>query len=181
MNKLIALLLVVSTPAFADPPSAAPAVSPWGSSPYVVAYTPPAVTDHSHRGFTLEFALGGGTTSLDESAGSATFAIGGWLSHDVALAFRVTGVGAYSLVGGSVQYYATDSLWLGGGLGSFSERTMDDYYGTDRVSGGGGFVRTGYNFAGKAHVLYVSGELQAGSIDGELRGTALVALGYQLL
>lgn len=180
MSRLGALLLVVaSTPAFAESP---PAVSPWGSSPYVVAYAPPPEVDRSHRGLTLEFALGGGTTSLDESAGSVTFAIGGWISHDVALAFRVTDVGAYSFVGGSVQYFATPSLWLGAGAGQLSESTSDEFGGTDRVDGPGGFLRAGYKLAGRrTHSLYVSGELQAGSIDGEPRTAGLLALGYQLL
>jgi len=152
------------------------------ANPFVVAYNPPPEVDRSHRGLTLEIAAGAGTTSVDDSAGGGSFSIGGWLTHDVALAFRVSEVGAYGFAGGSLQYYATESLWLGGGAGSFSERGMDEFGGTTRVSGGGGFVRAGYELArGGRHALYVSGEVQAGSIEGEGRVVGFVALGYQLL
>lgn len=140
MSKALALVVVMAAPAFAEP-----AASP-RSSPFVVAYQPPPATAHAHRGLTLEAALGGGSTSLDASAGAVTFAIGGWVTHDLALAFRVTGVGMYDFVGASAQYYPTRSLWLGAGLGALDERSMD-VLGAVRTNGGGGFLRAGYELA----------------------------------
>jgi hypothetical protein len=111
-----------------------------------------------------------------------TFALGFWISHDVSLAFRVTQLGAIGFVGGSGQYYATRSLWLGAGVGQLSARSMDPYGGTERDGGTGGFLRAGYNLAGSGtHALYLSGELQAGRVEDETRSAALVAIGYQML
>jgi hypothetical protein len=176
VNKLALVVMLVSATAFADPPP------PAAASPFVVAYQPPPEVDRAHHGLTLELALGAGTTSVDSSAGSVTFAIGGWLSHDVALAFRMSRVGSYEFAGGSLQYYATPVLWFGAGGGSLIERSMDEFGGTASASGGGGFVRAGFNFAGHGtRAFYVSGELQGGSIDDQTHGVALVALGYQML
>ncbi len=179
MNKpIIVALLLSATHAFADPP----AVSPWGTSPYVVAYQPPPEIERAHRGLTLDVALGAGSTSLDASTAGVTFGIGLWVQHDFALTFRVSEVGAYGFVGASVQYYATPSFWLGTGLGSFAERTFDAGGYSMRSNGAGGFVRAGYNLAASGpHALYVAGELQAGAIVDQTRGVALLALGYQLL
>jgi hypothetical protein len=176
VNKL-ALLVALAVPAaaFAEP-------SPYGTSPFVVAYQPPPKVDRAHRGVTLEFALGGGTTSVDQSAGGFAFALGFWISHDVSLAFRVTQLGSFGFVGGSGQYYATKSIWLGAGVGQLSERMMDEYGGTDRDGGTGGFLRAGYNLAGSGtHALYLSGELQAGQVADQTRAVGLVAIGYQML
>ncbi len=184
MNKLIALSLMLSARAFADPAPApnAVVVSPWGSSPYVVPYQPPPKVARAHRGLTLEVALGAGSTSVDASAGGVTFAIGVWLTRDAALAFRVTDVGAYGFLGASIQYYATHSLWLGTGIGGLSERGMDEFGGTTRTSGTGGFARIGYELVdGDPHALYLSAEVQAGSVADQSRGVALIALGYQML
>jgi hypothetical protein len=179
VNKLIIIVLVaIATPAFAQPAT----VSPFGSSPHVVAYDPPAVPDRAHRGLTLEIALGGGTTSLDTNAGAITFAIGGWITRELSLAFRVSQVGSVGFVGGSAQYYATRSLWLGAGAGGLSERAMDEYGGFTRDDGTGGFIRAGYNLArGGKHALYVSGELQGGVVEDVTRMVALFSLGYQML
>jgi hypothetical protein len=152
------------------------------ANPLVVAYNPPPEIDRAHRGLTLEIAAGAGSTSVDDSAGGVSFAIGGWITHDLALAFRASDIGAYAFAGGSLQYYATPSLWLGAGAGSLGERGMDQYGGTTQASGGGGFVRAGYELAhGGRHALYVSGEVQGGSVAGEGRVVGFVALGYQLL
>lgn len=180
MNRLVAcaVLLAAST-AFADGP---PNASPWGTSPYVVAYQPPAVASSEHHGLTLEAAFAGGSTSNDQSTGGITFAIGGWVHHDVALAFRATAVGSFDFVGISAQYFATESLWLGAGVGSLQQKYLDMYDGTTRVNGGGAFGRIGYELAGgHPHTLYVSGEVQAGAIDNQTRAVAILALGYQLL
>jgi hypothetical protein len=175
VNKLALLVALLPAVAFAEP-------SPYGTSPFVVAYQPPPKVDRAHRGVTLELALGGGTTSVDKSTGGITFALGFWISHDVSLAFRYSHLGAFQFVGGSGQYYATKSLWLGAGVGQLSESFMDEYGGTDRDGGTGGFLRAGYNIAGSGtHALYVSGELQAGQVDDQTRAVALVAIGYQML
>jgi hypothetical protein len=180
--------LLLSTRAFADPAPAAPAapaapvVSPYGSSPYVVAYQPPPEVERAHHGLTLEVALGAGSTSIDNSTAGVSFAIGLWIQHDFALAFRLSEVGAYGFVGASVQYTATPSLWLGAGLGNLGERSFDADGYSMRTNGAGGFARAGYNLAASGrHALYVSGELQAGAIGDQTRAVALLALGYQLL
>jgi hypothetical protein len=175
VTKLLALLVAIPAVAFAEP-------SPYGTTPFVVAYQPPPKVDRAHHGLTLEIALGGGTTSVDQSAGGLTFAIGGWISHDLSLSFRASFIGAFEFVGGSAQYYATRSVWLGAGAGQLSESFMDEYGGTDRTGGTGGFARAGYNLAGSGrNALYVSGELQAGQIEDRTRAVALVAIGYQML
>jgi hypothetical protein len=181
---LIALVsCALSSQAFAEPGALATApASPWGSSPYVGSYDPPAVAGRAHRGVTLELAASAGTTSLDASTGGGGFAIGGWVTREVALAFRVTELGAFGFAGMSAQYYATPRLWGGAGLGGLSERGMDEYGGISRTDGPGGFLRAGYNLArGGAHALYVSGELQGGAVEQETRVVGLIAIGYQLL
>ncbi|CAN5909640.1 hypothetical protein BH11MYX2_BH11MYX2_27670 [soil metagenome] len=192
MNKAImALVLAGSAVAAADtaataPTAKAPAVSPWGSSPAVVAYTPPAIApeeSHAHRGLTLEGSLLGGTTSRDTSAGGGAFALGFWVTPDVALAFRVTSIGNFGFVGASVQYEQKDAHWfLGAGAGQLIETYMDyDGY-SNHSDAAGGFARVGYNFTqGDAHALYISGEIQGGNIQDRNRVTGFIALGYQML
>jgi hypothetical protein len=183
VNKsIVVAILLASVRAFADPAPAAPAASPFGTSPYVVAYQPPPNVETAHHGLTLELALGAGNTSLDPSTAAVAFAIGLSIRTDVAIAFRVTQVGSYGFVGASAQYFATPSLWLGAGLGNLSERTLDADGYSMRTNGAGGFLRAGYNLAASGpHALYVSAELQGGTLDDQTRGIALLALGYQLL
>jgi len=183
VNKLALVIVVAAaSPALADAPGAT-AVSPYGTSPFVVAYAPPAVTDPAHHGFTLQFELGGGSTSVDSSASAVGFQLGGWLTHDLSLAFRFTASGSFRFVGGSVQYYALPSLWFGGGVGGLTEMTPDyEYDAPSKISGTGGFARVGYNLVEHGeHALYVSGELQGGQIEGVTRAVAFLSLGYQLL
>lgn len=176
-------------PAPAPPASAAGAValapvavSPWGSSPFVVAYEPPPQTPRTlpHHGLTFEVAAGAGSTTIESSVPAFTLAIGGWLSPELSLALRVSAAGRMQFVGGSGQLVLTRDLWLGAGLGQLSEQPMD---GTDgeRSDGFGGFGRVGYQIAGDRHVLYVAAELQAGSVAGERRAVGLLTFGYQLL
>ena len=168
MNKALVVLLLLSTRAFAD-------------SPYVVAYQPPPEVDHTHHGLTLEFGLGGATTSL-ENGGVVTFAIGGWITEQLALTFRVTGTSTFDFTGGSAQYLVTRSLWFGAGIGGLSERGYDEYGANMRTGGFGGFARAGYQLAaGGSHALYVSGEVQVGDIADRARAVALFAFGYQYL
>jgi hypothetical protein len=129
---------------------------------------------------TLEAALGAGASS-DKSTGAVAFAIGGWLTRSAALAFRVTAAGDMTFVGGSVQLVVTKDLWLGAGAGQLGENVMDGEYDTRRATGAGGFGRVGYQLTGERNVLYLSAELQAGSIEGQSRSVAILALGYQLL
>lgn len=170
MNKLGFALLLLSARAFAD------------GSPYVVAYNPPPVEDRAHKGLTLELSFGPATTSIDNSTGGGTLAVGGWVTREAALAFRVTEIGSYGFVGGSLQYFAAPHIWVGGGAGALSERTMDQYGGIAQADGGGGFIRAGYELASSGrNALYLSGEVQAGSVGGEGRVLAFAALGWQLL
>lgn len=71
------------------------------------------------------------------------------------------------------------SLWCGAGLGSLSERGMDEFGGTIRTGGFGGFARVGFQAAETgSHALYFSAELQAGTITGETRAVGVLAIGY---
>jgi hypothetical protein len=182
---VVASVLSLSSRAFAEPTPATPGptvISPYGTSPFVVAYQPPPEIESAHHGLTLELALGAGNTSIDPSTAAVTFAIGLSIRRDVALAFRVTQTGAYGFVGASAQYFATPSFWLGAGLGNLSERSFDADGYSMRANGAGGFLRAGYNLAESGpHALYVSAELQAGAIGDQTRAVALLALGYQLL
>jgi len=170
VNRLGFAWLLLSARAFAD------------GSPYVTAYNPPPVEDRAHKGLTLEISGGAATTSVDDSTGGGSFAIGGWITRDVALTFRTTGIGSFTFYGGSLQYFAAPHIWVGAGAGGMSERVMDDYGDSTRTSGGGGFIRAGYELVSSGrNALYLSGEVQAGSLDGEGRAIGLVALGWQLL
>jgi hypothetical protein len=174
MNERVTIaVMLAAVAAHADP----------GTSPYVVAYQPPPVEESAaHRGFTFEAALGGGTTSYDAAAQALSFGIGGWITHDVSLAFRVSYVGTMAFVGASVQYDVTPRWWLGGGAGGLNMRTMDAAGGTTtRATGPGGFGRIGYDVAvGEPHTLYVAAELQAGSVASDTAVVGAIALGYQL-
>lgn len=183
MNKLaLVISLAAASPVLADAPGAT-AVSPYGTSQFVVAYAPPPVTDPAHHGFTLQFELGGGSTSVESSASAVAFELGGWLTHDLSLAFRFSTAGSFRFVGGSAQYYALPSLWFGAGIGGLTEKTPDYAYDApSKISGTGGFARIGYNLVEHGeHALYVSAELQGGQIEGVTRAVAFVSLGYQLL
>ena len=186
MTRSILIVLLLATPALAQtPPSTA---SPWGSSPFVVDYTPPAVVTYmppppppasarAHSGFTLEAALGGATTSRDSNTVAFTLALGGWMDRDVALSLRFSGMGSYGFAGASLQYYVAHSLWLGAGVGDMRVTRYDE-----RSDGIGGFARVGYQLTQSGvNAVYLSGEVQGASIDGETHAIALAAIGYQLL
>jgi hypothetical protein len=183
VNKgLFALVLLASAVAAADP---APAASPWGSSPNVVSYAPPAIveTNRAHHGVTFEASVFEGTSSTEKTTTGLSAALGLWVAEPVALAFRMTGTGKFFFVGGSVQFEPKQARWFAGaGVGQLAESTMDvDGY-NKNSHGLGGFARAGYNIVGgNPHALYVSGELQAGQIEDRTRVVGVVALGYQLL
>lgn len=184
MNKavlLVALLpsLANAAPAPTPTPMTAPTPSPYGTSPYVVAYIPPVITDSSHHGLTLEVALGGGSAG-NGGDGALTFAIGGWLNYDLALAFRASVLGHFSMVAASAQYDVTPRLWLGAGIGSMRER-YDQLY-MDDQSGVGGFARAGFQLANSgSHAVYISAELQVGSVGNDVPVLGMLLLGYQML
>jgi hypothetical protein len=186
VNKTIfALVLTASAIASADPAPLTPVTSPWGTSPNVVTYAPPAVSDedHTHHGITLEASLFAGTTSRDTSAAGGSFGIGLWVTEPVSLMFRFSRIGEFGFFGASLQYEPkTSQLWGGVGIGQMLEATMDEYGYADHVDGTGGFARIGYNIVqGNPHALYLSGELQAGNIEDRTRVVGVVAIGYQLL
>lgn len=134
---------------------------PYGQSYNGYAMPPPAPASAAAprssprgHGLTVEVGLGFGQLSTDadgvtteESGGAGALSIGGWLSPNLAISFRVNAVSytsdAYgyesessnvtkSFYGATLQYWFTDSLWMGGGLGGGEMKVkVDD--GTDYV------------------------------------------------
>ena len=189
MNRQVligSIVLVAARVAAADPAPAPeparPAVSPWGSSPFVVEYVPAQESPAArpHHGMTFEIAMGAGSSNVENNVPAVTLAIGGWLNPRLALAFRASSVGVLQFAGGSAQVVLTPNLWLGAGAGTFSELPMDDTR-AERADGVGGFGRIGYQLAGDRHVLYVEAEIQTGAIEDRQRTLGLLAFGYQLL
>ena len=145
---------------------------------YIPAQESPS--SRPHHGVTFEVAVGAGSSNIEDNAPAMTLAIGGWATPSLALALRVSSAGLLQFAGASAQLVATRDLWLGLGAGRLSEQPMNGSE-EERADGVGSFGRIGYQLAGKRHVLYISGEIQVGSIEGSQRALALVAFGYQLL
>lgn len=189
-------------PAPAPVPEAAPVPDP-APAPAPVPNEPPEPQNHKH-GLTFEANLGvalmwatanGNTTDKEGALGGLNLGLGGWINPRVAVSLRIGAV-TYSesagdarlttaFVGPSVQYWATDHLWLGGGVGVGVIR-VSDREGAGRETGMGFDVRAGYTFSTTSEdTLNISLELiptrfAAGSEDLAFYGLGLL-LGYQHL
>lgn len=158
MNRFVACasfvaLQTVSLAAFADEPEPLPAPdAPAAPAPAPVVTTTPATavpvdTGHAEppkvrpvrQGVTFELGLGVAFTSLgnapDEAAkdhvglAPLSLALGGFLSRDVALSFRMTGTSAFrdrgfgleqtvlGFYGPSLQVFLNDDVFVSGGVG----------------------------------------------------------------
>lgn len=162
--------------------------SPWGTSPYVVAYQPPSVRSRVRRGLTLEVFAGTGAGSNGLTAtqlGAGGFAIGGWVSRRIALTFRMQGTGELNGPGVAVQYTLRPRTWVGAGISMLSRRTTYEEYvrtGESKIVASGFHVRSGCNlYESGRNAMYAAIDLTGIAFDGELYGAAAVLLGYQLL
>lgn len=150
-----------------------------------VVQQPPAVVERvpTRSGFTMELGLGIGHMSVPSAdfsefgVAGLTLSLGGFLTPDLALMFRGTGVAVpesgATIVGigalGVLQYWATDRLTLGGGLG-FSQLSLNfdgDVVARSRT----GFalnLRVGYALAQFTHhSLGIIYEITPAWIDGD--------------
>ena len=159
------------------------------------------------EGFTIELGLGAAAMSVRGPAISSavrpgvaglSLGIGGFVSRDVALTFRVTGAqtwadrpdGVTSSVllgsyGFGVQYYLTDRIFAGGSWGLAlltetplaSRRAVASY----EDHGMAGSARLGWAFlATRAHQLAITGEaMHAWTLGGGSGTTGMLALAYQ--
>jgi hypothetical protein len=163
------------------PPVEAVATLPPPSTPFGVTKLtykePPPVSPH--EGLTLEAGIGFGVIYVTErnhllsspgGVGGLDLGIGAWLSRNVALTVRLAGsststnmgVVVASYLGPSLQIWATDSTWIGFGIGltAFSIDSSRDEY--DLALGGAGFdFRLG-------HTIYETGKH---SLNGSLEIT----------
>jgi hypothetical protein len=167
-------------------------------APYAPA---PVSTSPLGRGFTFEANLGlgwlratsdsGESEDSDIGIGGFNVGLGGWISERTAFSLRIAGV-TYSegggsitgsFVGGALQYWTTENLWLGGGVGlGIASLDIDGEPAIDPETGLGLDLRVGFtpSIAGQ-HSLNFSFEVNPSFLDGgTLTGIALL-IGYQYL
>lgn len=155
------------------------------------------------NGLTFEANLGVGwivahdaedDKTSDTGFGGLCLGFGGWVSPQLAITGRLSGVtiseeGArlsHIFVGPSLQYWVDDHIWLGGGVG-FSILALDiDGVGSDSTTGFGIDLRAGYTFTtGNENTFNLSFELNPGrytenNADATFTGVAFM-VGYQHL
>jgi hypothetical protein len=117
----------------------------------VLALTAVAHADPAEpaRGFTLELGMGMGAIKFPESSTiglGLSGGIGGFITHDVALTLRVSGIdraGYTGLIGPHVQVWLGDDVFVGvgGGLGFYA--LCDVVYGCSTGDAPGGTARIG--------------------------------------
>ncbi len=164
-----------------------------------------------HTGVTFEVNLGvgfahftdsdtGQTFNTDAALAGANFGVGGWLSPRLALTARIAGVQiskndfpvndgtlVAAFFGPSLQYWADDHLWFGGGAGFATFRLVGGNSGSGDfgTNGFGLDLRGGYTFGTTKNTFNVSVEATPGfysknGSSGTLTGFALL-VGYQYL
>lgn len=165
---------------------------------------PPALPRRS--GFTFEMGLGGSFMHVSSDPrveksklglAPLSFGIGGFFSRDVALTFRATGASLFQDRGGateqvvlasygpSLQYYVSEQVFIGGGIGVgllAGNPFANQGRGVERIAEAGfaGHTRVGWAFfASKAHQLSLSTEA-IHARTGEVSSTGVtLALGWQ--
>jgi hypothetical protein len=178
-------------------PMPAPAVAPL--QPLVAQPTSTSPTSPLGHGVTFEANIGfgrlrlaadSGETATEAALGGLDLGIGGWISSRAAATVRIAGV-TYSeggtqitnaFFGASVQYWLTDSFWLGAGAGLGLMSLTLDAGDPDTRSGLGLDFRVGARVLGSGHhTMNVSLEVNPTYLDrGTATGFALL-LGYQYL
>jgi hypothetical protein len=153
-----------------------------------------------HRGITFEASLGLGavnvkandTSATDGSVAGGALGVGGWLSSDLAITGRLSGLGISddrlgsgnficAFFGPSLQYWHTEHLWFAGGLGIATLRTFGEASPDANRDGFGFDLRAGYTFGSSTHSLNVSLELMPGLYAAEKGSGGIMATGASLL
>lgn len=174
-------------------------------------YQPPPGNWQHHRGVTFEANLGFGAVHFTDSSSTGTFTsdtslagldlgVGGWLSPNMAITARISGLnisdsqfssssGSFivAFFGPSLQYWTDEHLWFGGGAGlAVAGFVGGDASSSSSTNGFGLDLRVGYSFGStSAHTFNVSFELTPGfysnnGSSGTATGAAFLA-GYQFL
>ncbi len=154
----------------------------------------------ARRGLTFEANVGFGSLviSPDGAPGQTesgiaglNLGIGGWLTHRAALTLRIAGV-TYSddggsltggFVGGAMQLWLHDEVWLGLGVGlGFAGLELEDSPDPDPETGLGMDFRLGYTpFVSGSHSLNFSLEVNPSFLDGGVLTGIGFLIGYQYL
>lgn len=195
MRSLALLSLFVPAVAVAQPPPPPPP----GYGPPQPGYGQPV---NNKNGLTFEANLGigfiwaeadGQESDKEVALGGLNIGLGGWLSQQLAISFRIAGV-TYSedvgdqtarlstgFVGPSAQYWVNENVWVGGGVGlGFVALSFDGE--TESETGIGLDLRAGYTFSTASENTWnVSFELTPSSIeDTNFYGFGIL-FGYQHL
>jgi hypothetical protein len=174
---------VPAAPGSPPQPDAAPAASPLGHGATFEA--------NVGAGWLHATADSGESADSDGGLGGLNLGLGWWISERTALSLRIAGVN-YSesgssltggFFGGALQYWTTENLWLGGGVGfGIASLYIDGEPAIDPEIGLGLDLRVGVTpvIAGQ-HSLNFSFEVNPSFLDGgTLTGIALL-IGYQYL
>lgn len=122
----------------------------------------------------------------DAGLAGLSLGLGGWLNPKLALTARIAGV-TYSEDGGSLteaffgpslQYWADDHFWLGGGVGLGVVR-LDTDVGDDSVTGFAFDLRVGYTFnLGTENTFNASFELNPGFFSDNGADATFTGIGF---
>jgi len=196
MRKLALLSLFVPAVAVAQPPPPPPP----GYGPPAPGYGQAPVNNKSGLTFEANLGIGfiwaaadGQESDKEVALGGLNIGLGGWLSQQLAISFRIAGV-TYSedvgdetarlstgFVGPSAQYWVNENAWLGGGVGlGFIALSFDGE--TESETGIGLDLRAGYTFSTASENTWnVSFEFTPSSIeDTNFYGFGIL-FGYQHL
>lgn len=206
---VIALVCGLGGTAIAQsPPPPAPPPAPYAPAYGPPAYGPPQPNYYQpaplvREGFTIELELGLGSTFLNGNDGSSEshgslggldLALGGFLNNETALLLRAAGttyvIGSGSdqvnvsnvFFGPSVQYWAGEHAFIGGGLGAAILAGQASNGSHEQLRGFGMEARGGYAFSeDSANAWHLSGELNYGSFDGGHAISIALLIGWQHL
>ena len=177
-----------------QPPPQPAAEPPFRHASPIDPDTVPSSSSSPRHGITFEANAGlgwvrsGGTVS-DVGYGGLSLGLGAWLSRQTALTFRVAGASSeagdgrvtQSFAGPSLQYWGTEHVWVGAGVGlARIDLPFELHFGASAD------LRVGFAVSvSRAHALSVSLEATPAVIrvEGDVHVvTSLgVLLGYQLL
>jgi hypothetical protein len=169
----------------------------------------PSTTESLRNGVTFEANLGigwlrlsgDGESDTSDLGGAFCIGVGGWVSPKLAITGRLATVTAFdsaggydftytnAMIGGALQYWIDDHIWLGGGLGLGRYRvsvSADGDSASDSIDGFALDLRAGYTFSqGTDSTWNASVELTPASYsengqDATITGIAFM-VGYQHL
>jgi hypothetical protein len=178
---------------------------PYGAAPYGQPYTATPRRSRRGHGITIEVGLGGGQLKstaagdvTEEGSGSViALGVGGWLSEDLALGFRLSGLAyeadsygaairpvtvSQTYYGVALQYWFTDRFWVGGGLGGGLFTVETDLGALRQERGVAGLLRVGFSpLVWGQHSLNLGLEVSPLTIEDDTTSTAAFVIGYQYL